>query len=97
MGTRLLLSRASIAVLVLLANVLSTNTEAGEVSQSIQDFTSLAWESGQRGNKEQGEKLVKEAEALDKYYSKASAIPDSDLFVKPEVEPHNHTYLFQPF
>ncbi|PKK82582.1 MAG: hypothetical protein CVT49_12925 [candidate division Zixibacteria bacterium HGW-Zixibacteria-1] len=48
MSTRPLTSRASIAILVLLANVLSTNTEAGEVSQSIQDFTSLAWESSQR-------------------------------------------------
>ena len=49
------------------------------------------------GNKDQGNKLVKEAEALDKYYSRASAIPSADLFIKPGEEAHNHTYWFQPF
>ena len=48
MGARPLIFRASTVILVLLVNFLSTNSEAGEVSQSHQDFTSFAWESGQR-------------------------------------------------
>lgn len=48
------------------------------------------------GNSEQGDKLIKEAKVIDNYVSKASAIPHPDLFIKPEVEAHNHTYLFQP-
>ena len=49
------------------------------------------------GDKKQGENLVKEAEAIDNYYSRASAIPSSDLFIKPGEVPHNHAYFFQPF
>jgi tetratricopeptide (TPR) repeat protein len=46
--------------------------------------------------KEAGDKLVEQAEAIDAYFSKASAIPGPGLFVPPDELPHHHTWLFQP-
>ena len=48
-------------------------------------------------DKEGGENLAKQAEAIDPYYSKATAIPGQDLFVPPGEVSYNHSYLFQPF
>ena len=48
-------------------------------------------------SKEDGKKLEAEAEKIDMYFSRASAIPGSALFVAPGEESHHHTYLFQPF
>lgn len=49
------------------------------------------------GNKEDGEELAKQAESIDPYYSKATAIPSADLFIPPGEIPYTHSYLFQPF
>ncbi len=48
-------------------------------------------------SKEDGKKLEAEAEKIDMYFSRASAIPGSALFVAPGEESHHHTYMFQPF
>jgi tetratricopeptide (TPR) repeat protein len=46
--------------------------------------------------KEQAEKILKKAEALDYYFSKALGIPNPDLFIPPDEISHNHRYLFRP-
>jgi tetratricopeptide (TPR) repeat protein len=42
------------------------------------------------------EKLFREAESLDPYFSKAMGIPASELFVSPGTSLGNHRYLFTP-
>jgi tetratricopeptide (TPR) repeat protein len=49
------------------------------------------------GDKEEGQALFKEAEALDPYFSKATGSPGPDLFIRPDEISHNHRYLFRPF
>ncbi len=49
------------------------------------------------GDQEQGQVLFKEAEALDPYFSKATAAPNPDLFIPPGAISQNHRYLMRPF
>jgi tetratricopeptide (TPR) repeat protein len=49
------------------------------------------------GDQEQGQILFKEAEALDPYFSKATAVPGADLFIPPGEIWENHRYLMRPF
>jgi hypothetical protein len=49
------------------------------------------------GDQEQGQVFFKEAEALDPYFSKATAAPRSDLFIPPGEISQNHRYLMRPF
>jgi hypothetical protein len=48
------------------------------------------------GQKEKGEELLKKAQALDPYFSKATGAPNPDLFIAPDEISHNHRYLFRP-
>jgi len=48
------------------------------------------------GHKEQAEELLKQAEALDPYFSKATGAPNPDLFIPPDEVSHYHRYLFRP-
>ena len=48
------------------------------------------------GHKEQADELLKKAEALDHYFSKATGAPNPDLFIPPDEISHNHRYLFRP-
>ena len=50
-----------------------------------------------RGNKEEGDELAEEANLVDPYRSRASAIPGLDLFILPDEIPYTHDYMFQPF
>ncbi len=49
------------------------------------------------GDKEQGQALFKQAEALDRYFSKATGAPHPDLFIPPGEVSQNHRYLMRPF
>jgi tetratricopeptide (TPR) repeat protein len=49
------------------------------------------------GDKENGNKLNKEAMTLDPNYSKASAIPSQILFDPPDEISRVHGYFFRPF
>jgi len=49
------------------------------------------------GEQEQGQKLIKEAEALDPYFSKATGAPRKELFIPPGEILKNHRYLMRPF
>ncbi|MBN1457273.1 MAG: tetratricopeptide repeat protein [Sedimentisphaerales bacterium] len=49
------------------------------------------------GNKEQGQALFKQAEALDPYFSKATGAPHPDLFIRPGEVSQNHRYLMRRF
>jgi tetratricopeptide (TPR) repeat protein len=49
------------------------------------------------GDQEQGQKLIKEAEALDPYFSKATGAPSTDLFIPAGEISKNHRYLLRPF
>ena len=48
------------------------------------------------GNKEGADEILKKAEALDPYFSKATGAPNPDLFIPPDEISHNHRYLFRP-
>jgi tetratricopeptide (TPR) repeat protein len=48
------------------------------------------------GQKEKGEELLKKAQAMDPYFSKATGAPNPDLFIVPDEISHNHRYLFRP-
>jgi tetratricopeptide (TPR) repeat protein len=48
------------------------------------------------GHKEQADELLKKAETLDPYFSKATGAPNPDLFIPPDEISHNHRYLFKP-
>ena len=48
------------------------------------------------GHKEQADELLKKAEALDHYFSKATGAPNPDLFIPPAEISHNHRYLIRP-
>jgi tetratricopeptide (TPR) repeat protein len=48
------------------------------------------------GHKEQADELLRQAEALDPYFSKATGAPNPDLFIPPDEVSHNHRYLFRP-
>jgi tetratricopeptide (TPR) repeat protein len=48
------------------------------------------------GHKEQADELLKKAETLDPYFSKATGAPNPDLFIPPDEISHNHRYLFRP-
>jgi hypothetical protein len=48
------------------------------------------------GRKEQGDALLKQAQALDPYFSKATGAPSPDLFIRPDEISHYHRYLFRP-
>jgi cytochrome c-type biogenesis protein CcmH/NrfG len=48
------------------------------------------------GDQASADSLMKEAEKLDKYYSKATAIPGQYLYTEPNVVPQRHSYLFRP-
>jgi tetratricopeptide (TPR) repeat protein len=49
------------------------------------------------GDQEQGQKLIKEAETLDPYFSRATGAPSPDLFIPPGEISKNHRYLMRPF
>ncbi len=49
------------------------------------------------GDREQGQALFKQAEALDPYFSKATGAPHPDLFIPPGEVSQNHRYLTRPF
>ena len=49
------------------------------------------------GHKEEAEKLMEKAKALDPYFSRASAIPSPDLFDPPDVVSHHFSSFFRPF
>jgi tetratricopeptide (TPR) repeat protein len=48
-------------------------------------------------DKEQGQALFKQAEALDPYFSKATGSPHPDLFLPPGEVSQKHRYLARPF
>jgi len=48
------------------------------------------------GRKEQADALLKQAQALDPYFSKATGVPSPDLFIPPDEISHYHRYLFRP-
>ncbi len=48
------------------------------------------------GHKEQADEILKRAEALDPYFSKATGAPNPDLFIAIDEIPHSHRYLFRP-
>jgi tetratricopeptide (TPR) repeat protein len=48
------------------------------------------------GHNEQGNELLKQARALDPYFSMATGAPNPDLFIPPDEVSHNHRYLFRP-
>ncbi|MGD0463458.1 MAG: tetratricopeptide repeat protein [Tepidisphaeraceae bacterium] len=48
------------------------------------------------GHKQQADELLKQAKALDPYFSKATGAPNPDLFTPPDEISHNHRYLFRP-
>jgi tetratricopeptide (TPR) repeat protein len=49
------------------------------------------------GDKERGQELIKSAEALDPYFSKATGAPSSDQFLPPSEISQTHRYLTRPF
>ena len=49
------------------------------------------------GDKEQAQALIKKANALDSYFSKATGAPIPDLFIPPDKISENHRYLARPF
>ncbi|RPI71994.1 MAG: hypothetical protein EHM47_09115 [Ignavibacteriales bacterium] len=49
------------------------------------------------GDQEQGQTLIKEAETLDPYFSKATGAPSEELFIPPGENSKNHRYLMRPF
>ncbi|MHC1777762.1 MAG: tetratricopeptide repeat protein [Lentimicrobium sp.] len=49
------------------------------------------------GNQEAGDKLMEEANALDKYFSKASGVPNLMLFEPPDKICHQYFSFFSPF
>ena len=49
------------------------------------------------GNQAAGDKLMEEAAALDKYFSKASGVPALLLFVPPDQVCHQYFSFFSPF
>ncbi|NQV01171.1 MAG: hypothetical protein HQ542_00865, partial [Bacteroidia bacterium] len=49
------------------------------------------------GHKEEAEKLMEEAKALDPYFSRASGIPGASLFEPPDKISHHFTSFFRPF
>jgi tetratricopeptide (TPR) repeat protein len=49
------------------------------------------------GNQAEGDKLMKEASLLDKYFSKASGVPALMLFVPPDQVCHQYFSFFSPF
>jgi tetratricopeptide (TPR) repeat protein len=48
------------------------------------------------GRKEQADALLKQAQALDPYFSKATGVPSPDLFIPPDEISHCHRYFFRP-
>jgi len=48
------------------------------------------------GHRQQADELLKQAQALDPYFSKATGAPNPDLFIPPDEVSHNHRYLFRP-
>jgi tetratricopeptide (TPR) repeat protein len=48
------------------------------------------------GQKEQADELLKQALALDPYFSRATGAPNPDLFAPPDEISHTHRYLFRP-
>jgi tetratricopeptide (TPR) repeat protein len=49
------------------------------------------------GNQDEGNKLMEEANALDKYFSKASGAPGQLLFEPPDKTCHHYFSFFSPF
>lgn len=49
------------------------------------------------GKQEEGKKLMEEANTLDKYFSKASGVPDLLLFEPPDKVCHHYFSFFSPF
>ena len=49
------------------------------------------------GDKEYANKLLKEAKALDPNFSKATGIPDQNLFIPPDQIPRGFDYFTRPF
>ncbi len=49
------------------------------------------------GNQEESDKLMKEASTLDKYFSRASAIPSLLLFDPPTQISHHYSSFFSPY
>ncbi len=49
------------------------------------------------GNQGAGDKLMEEANTLDKYFSKASGVPTLMLFVPPDQVCHQYFSFFSPF
>ena len=50
-----------------------------------------------QGNKAEADKLMEEARALDKYFSRATGIPNLLLFDSPEQQMHHFFSFFSPF
>lgn len=49
------------------------------------------------GKQEEGEKLQQQATATDKYFSRASGVPDQLLFEPPDKICHHYFSFFSPF
>ena len=49
------------------------------------------------GNQEESTKLKEEAIALDPYFSRASGLPSSGLFIPPDQPNHHYSSFFSPF
>ena len=58
---------------------------------------SLARIKSHAGDKEVADKLDKEARSLDPNYSKATGIPDQNLFIPPDQIPRGFVYFTRPF
>jgi tetratricopeptide (TPR) repeat protein len=50
-----------------------------------------------QGNKAEADRLMEEAKALDKYFSRATGIPNLLLFDSPEQQMHHYFSFFSPF
>jgi len=50
-----------------------------------------------QGNQAEAEKLMEEAKALDKYFSRASGVPNLLLFDRPDQISHHYFSFFSPF
>ena len=57
----------------------------------------LSWIKKWMGDQEESDELIKKAETIDSYHSRATGVPSPDLFVPPGEISRNNRYLFFPF
>jgi hypothetical protein len=49
------------------------------------------------GNRDEGEKLMAEAKAIDPYFSRAFGLPSISMFEPPTQTDHHFSSFFSPF